>query len=205
VLKTNHHLDEEDIEKYSMGDLGEPAISLFEEHLLICESCQDRVAQSDRYVPLVQSASAEIRRKNAKWADRSRWLFPRWTPAFAAAALLFSSALGLQWFARRQASNNQPPVAISLAATRGNGFGSKAPAGRALTLQLDFTAMPASESYRLELVDSRGKRVWQGGVNPQDTHGAVSIPGLSRGLYFLRAYAPTGDLLREYGLEVASQ
>ena len=47
-MYANCHIDEEELERYSMGAMPEAAIAPFEEHLLICEPCQLRLAQRDR-------------------------------------------------------------------------------------------------------------------------------------------------------------
>ena len=206
-LETRRHPDQDEIEKYSLGDLSEEESSRFEEHLLICESCQDRVEASDRFVSAMQSASAQIRQGTPRTEDR-KWYFPRLVPTVAfAAAVVFLGAVGLEWGAKRSGNrrDTEPAFAINLAAMRGDGIGAKAPAGRALTLQLDLAGLPPESSFRLELVDRVGGRVWQGAVIPQGSQAVASVPKLGGGHYFLRTYAPSGKLLREYGLEVESR
>ena len=208
-LNTNRHLAEDEIEKYTMGDISEEDASRFEEHLLICESCQDRVSESDSFVSSMQCASARIRRGDLR-TQKSRRFFSRPIPVLAAAAsVLLLAVLSLQWVNGLAIWRNrvavEPAFAVSLVATRGNGIEAKAPAGRALTLQLDLTGLPPESSFRLEMVDALGKRVWQGEVVSQDSHAVASAPKMASGLYFLRTYAPSGKLLREYGLEVESR
>ncbi len=200
-MKTSHHASEEEIEKYSLGDLSEPEAARFEEHLLICQSCQNRVAESDQYVAFVQSASARRRLEDRK--PRHQWiLFPRWLPAFATAGvLLFLGVLGLQWLHQRNSGSNLPAIAVTLTAFRGPEL-TKAPERRTLALQLDFAGLPAEPWYRLDVVDAHGNPVWHGTVNAADSHGFASIPGIPRGTYFVRAYSSSGKLLREYGLEI---
>src|SRR5580700_3477857 len=100
-LETRRHPDQDEIEKYSLGDLSEEESSRFEEHLLICESCQDRVEASDRFVSAMQSASAQIRQGTPRTEDR-KWYFPRLVPTVAfAAAVVFLGAVGLEWGAKR--------------------------------------------------------------------------------------------------------
>jgi hypothetical protein len=206
-LETRRHPDEEVIEKYSLGDLSEIEASRFEEHLLICESCQNRVTESDGYVSAMQSAGTQIRRGTPRTEDR-RWYFPRLFPTLAAAAgVVFVGAVGLEWGAKRSGilHKAEPAFAINLVATRGDGIDAKAPAGRPLTLQLDLAGLPPELSFRLEMVDGVGERVWQGAVSSQGSQAVASVPKMSSGLYFLRTYAPSGKLLREYGLEIGSR
>jgi len=206
-LETNRHLDEEQVEKYSLGNITEEESSRFEEHLLVCESCQGRVTESDSYVSTMQCASARIRGQGLKGSRR--WFRSRQIPTFAAAAsVLLLAMVGLLWMKGPAKGRNpglvEPAFAVNLVATRGNGIEAKAPAGRALTLQLDLAGLPPEPSFLLEVVDALGKRVWQGAVASQDSKAVVSVPQMPSGLYFVRAYAPSGKLLREYGLEVES-
>lgn len=205
-IDTNRHLDEEEIEKYSLGDMTQDESSRFEEHLLICEFCQNRVTECDSYVSAMQRA-ARLRRDGPKTGG---WFIRRLAPTLAAAAsVLLLVAIGLRWVNGPAKGRNrvaaESAIVINLVATRGNGIEAKAPAGRALTLLLDLAGLPPEPSFRLELVDALGKGVWQGPVVSQDSKAVASVPRMAGGLYFLRAYAPSGKLLREYGLEVESR
>ena len=57
----NRHLCDDDLELYAFGRLPEDAIPAFEQHLLICASCQDRMAETDADVQAMQAAAREIR------------------------------------------------------------------------------------------------------------------------------------------------
>src|ERR1035441_8502196 len=79
-MYANCHIDEEELERYSMGAMPEAAIAPFEEHLLICEPCQLRLAQSDAYVSAMRQSSARLRAEPLKRG--LSWLrFPRLVPA----------------------------------------------------------------------------------------------------------------------------
>jgi len=205
--ETNCHMEESEIEKYSMGDGSEAGSSRFEEHLLICESCQNRVAENERYVSAMQCASAQIRREDLR-TERRRWFAPFLIPTLAAAASVVFLAVGLRWVNGPAKWRNlvtvEPAFAINLVATRGV-IEAKAPAGRALSVQLDLAGLPPESPFRLEMVDALGKGVWQGAVGLQGSKAVASVPQMVSGLYFLRAYGPSGKLLREYGLEVESR
>ena len=41
---------EDTIERYAMGRLARTSLARFEEHLLLCEECQDRVFEADAYL-----------------------------------------------------------------------------------------------------------------------------------------------------------
>src|SRR5579871_2267595 len=81
------HPNEEQVERFSLGTLSERESSSFEEHLLICQSCQDRVAASDRFVAAMQDASLRIRHSGLH-ANR-RWKFPVWTRNLTTATAVF--------------------------------------------------------------------------------------------------------------------
>jgi hypothetical protein len=200
-MYANLHANEEEIERYSMGAMPEGATAPFEEHLLICQPCQLRLAQTDVYVSAMRQASARLRTEPLK--RRLPWLrFPRLVPALAGLAVAVVAA-GL-WIGRPDLGQAHP-FAVDLVATRGAAIEAKAPAGRWLLLRLDLSNLPASSWYRLEMVDRFGKRVWQATVPAQGAKAGFKVPGTQPGIYFARVYGPPGELLREYGFEVESR
>jgi hypothetical protein len=197
-MYSNRHVDEEEIERYSMGAMAEEAIAPFEEHLLICESCQHRLAETDVYVSAMRQASARLRTAPVKRGHP--WLlFPRLVPALAGMAVVMVAA-GL-WLGRPD-TGEALPFAVDLAATRGPAIEATAPAGRWLILRLDLANLPASPGYRVEMVDRYGNRVWQATVPARGSKADFKVPRTQPGVYFVRLYRPPGELLREYGIEV---
>lgn len=190
MMKEIHrHMEPEELETYSNGNTPPADVARIEEHLLICETCRRHVTEEQNYA----SAMAEAARRLQQAQPRSG---PKWTAILAAAACLFVvSGLMLRWTATRQA-----PVAVDLVAVRGNIGGPKIPAGRELALHPDLTGLTASPSYRMEIVDRDGARVWSGELVPP--HQTVLAPSRAPGTYFVRIYTPVGELLREYGLEI---
>src|SRR3989442_9145186 len=73
-LGIGSHLEDGDLEKYSMRRLPEECLAPFEEHFLICESCQDRLLEMEAYVNAIRSVSPKLRaaRKPKKW-PRVAW------------------------------------------------------------------------------------------------------------------------------------
>ena len=57
------HLTEDAIESYSLGRLPDPESEIFEEHVLLCASCQDRLQQMDEFIAAFKVASAKMRRE----------------------------------------------------------------------------------------------------------------------------------------------
>ena len=197
-MHANRHMDDEEIERYSMGAMPQAAIAPFEEHLLICEPCRLRLARTDAYVSAMRQASARLRTGSLK--RKLPWLrFPRLVPALAGMAVAVVAA-GL-WIGRPDMGEAHP-FAVDLEATRGAAIEAKAPAGRWLLLRLDLANLPASSWYRLEMVDRFGSRVWQATVAAQGSKAGFKVPGTPPGIYFVRLYRPPGELLREYAFEV---
>jgi hypothetical protein len=122
-----------------------------------------------------------------------------WFVAFAALVVLL--------VALRIAPAPQPVemAAITLRASRGiEGLAAaKAPAGKPFSLTVDLTELPAFPSYKLTIVGSMGKQVWETEARPQS--GKINVPikrGLGARQYYVRLYAPSNDLLREFSLAV---
>jgi hypothetical protein len=195
IMRDIHcHADAEDLESYSMGASSVEETARIEEHLLICEDCRDRLQQGEGFLNSMQVAARQWRR-DEKALKRRGWKIPAWLPVLAAAC-----ALVLVVVAVRAVRSTGPAVAVSLTALRGNGAGSIGPARRELSLQPDLTGLADVPAYRLEIVDQTGRSVRLAAL-PR-TQGAVAVPGLAAGQYFVRLYLPAGNLLREYGLEI---
>jgi hypothetical protein len=194
MKKIQRHMDAEDLERYSMGISSEEESEPLEEHLLTCDDCREHLRETDAYLVALRTTASQLRREE-KFAARREWKFPAWFPALAAVACLL-----LVMFAFRFERSAKPVVAVSLTALRSNGSGSGVPAGRELMLYPDLTGLTDSSSYRLEIVDQTGRPVRQGTL-ARAQHG-IRIPGLGAGLYFVRVYLPSGELLREYGLPI---
>ena len=198
ALGLNRHIREDDIERYSMGTIPEEEAAPIEEHLLVCDSCRERVTASDACIGLIRAAGMAQRSvpepPPRRWG--LPWGLPRLVPVLAGLAMAaILVVVGLNWLRPGQPV---PAFAVKLAAARGAGAESQAPAGKPLALDPDLTGLPVAPSYKLEMVDSAGKPVWKGA-----TPGA-SAPPVPAGLYFVRVYSAAGELLREYGLEVGA-
>ena len=57
----NHHIPEEILDEFAMEMLSGQELDLCEEHLLICELCQDRLAETDEYVRLMKDSATTFR------------------------------------------------------------------------------------------------------------------------------------------------
>ena len=199
----NGHADEEQLERYSMGQLSDEDCAGLEEHLLVCEACRERLTKMDAYVGAMQRASAELRRPEAK--PRPRLLFlPR--PVLAWAAGLAVVALAATVSVRLMShGSGTAPIAVHLEATRGPAAVAHAPAGQPLRLDLDVSGLSASGAYIVEIVNASGAPLWEGPAAVEQSRAAANAPERSPGVYFVRLYSSSRVLLREYGLEVEAR
>jgi hypothetical protein len=186
------HLDEAQLEAYSMGKLPESELAECEEHLLICDSCRQLVEESDIYTRSMHDAAARLR---AQEENPRRTLLPRFVPVLAAAVLILGIGIAL----RVNRPGSVTPVTVTLDATRGGGLVAQVPAGRQLLLKPNLNGLPAFPEYHLQILDRTGKRIWQGNFKAGN---AVAVPEEPSGIYIVELYTLPGALLREYAMEV---
>ena len=189
------HVDAEDLERYSMGTSPLEATPFIEEHLLTCDSCRNRLRETDAYLLAIRTASEQLRRDEIA-AKRREWRIPVWFPVMATVACGIVLVVATPRFIRPPG----PAVAVSLTALRSDGAGNSAPSGRELMLRPDLTGLAEDSSYHLEIVDQTGHTVQQGTLTRAQN--GIQVRGLGAGLYFVRVYLPAGELLREYGLRI---
>jgi len=195
-MERDEHLGEDQFESYSIGNLEERDAVRLEEHVLICETCQDRLADSDSWVRSIRRAALKwIQSPKSVWVD---WSLPRLVPVLAALILIVAAAVALR-FSRQ---GDVAPIAVALEATRGPAMAARVPALRPLMLEPGLEGLPPLDRYHLEIVDRLGKEVWRADYAPVPggTSG-VSMPGLSPGTYFVRLYDASRTLLREFAVE----
>jgi hypothetical protein len=197
------HPEEPDFEQYSMGTLSETRLEAFEEHLLTCGSCQDQLLEMESYVNAMRSASPKLRKaRQSFWEDLFRW--PR-RPPLAAAFALSVAAIAVVGVWIVAAPSRTEMASVDLHSSRGiEGLATaQAPAGKLLSLTADLTELPFFPSYRLEIVESMGKHVWDAVAVPEGGKiTKATTKSLGSGQYYVRLYAPNGELLREFSLAV---
>lgn len=196
------HIQVDDLERYSMSALPEGSTVEVEQHLLICDICRQKLLEAEEYMAAIKSAARALPLPEAapKWW---RWSFPRLIPAFAALACIAILAVTLPLVRREFGQRGAAaPFAVNLQTMRGTAGQASAPSRRPLLLELDLTGLAASRSYRVEIVDRAGNRVWQGVFDSLGAQGSVAIPAEKPGSYFVRVALPSGETLREYGLQL---
>jgi hypothetical protein len=195
LMEESAHIGEDQLERYSVGTLPENAVARVEEHVLLCETCQDKLASIDSWV-------RSVRRTGVHWLPEQRGFsrlrqLPRLVTALAAMFVLLLAAGAVLRLNQRGAV---APLAVALEATRGENV-ARVPARQPLLIQPGLVGLPQFPAYRLEIVDQLGKRVFQTTFAPAQG-ASPRVSGLAEGVYFARLYSPPGDLLREYALSV---
>jgi hypothetical protein len=196
-----NHIDDETIDRYALGKLTEDELAPVEEHLLICHACQDKLDAADGFVSAFRAAAPLA---TAEVAARDPWyrrLFnvPKvaWVPALAAMVVL---AIVVQ----TRPSLDRTQV-VELRTYRGAEAASEVESGSLLQLRLGTEGLKDRQPYRVEIVDSRGTKIWYGVVAWTEGVASVHVPKLlGAGQYWVRLYEvpPDSELVREYGLKV---
>jgi len=203
-LDINGHASDECLEQYALGSLEEPLLGEIEEHLLLCSQCQEHLKEIDAFRVAMRSAAARLEREEESrkrfWTQISAALTFRrlgWVMALGAVVLI---GLSLRvWMSPPESSR---PLALFLETSRGSEV-RHAPARRPLDLSLDLTALASYPSYQVETVDSMGRVQAQFDARASEGKVRASLTqGLRPGIYFIRLYSPSRELLREYGLVV---
>jgi len=183
----NTHPDEDVFENYAFGRLSESHVSALENHVLVCEKCQCRLAETVDFILLMKSGTSAYREGGLPPGSRGARNGLRWNAAAAAIILLTCLTGLLSW-----KTPSEEPKTVVLDAYRGEAI--KAPAGEPLELQIDLSDVLPAVAYRVEIVDATGRRLWFGGTP------ARVGKGLSPGIYWVRLSTDLGEPLREYGL-----
>jgi hypothetical protein len=196
------HAEEGLLERYSLGALDETDLARVEEHLLICETCRDRLQEADVYTAAMRGAAQSLRMETQFRArEPARSWFPLWSDALAVSLALLTFVLVWgPWRIHTPVAG--PPVAVLLETTRDSRT-QTAPASRPLLLTADLAQLASYPAYRLEVVDAMGHHVIGSPPTPGSGKLSLLIPGgLARGAYYVRLYAASGEFLREFGLRV---
>ena len=216
TLLENGHLSEDAIELYSMARLDETLMEAFEEHLLLCEACQNRLEETDQFIHAYRTVAARaeteaaaVSRPDPAPAQSSRWAwltgaFTGWRPLYAMGGALAAAALVIA-LVPRGPQGALIERSIELQAVRGSAPAVlSAPAASRLNLTLDITGLPAADPLRVAVARESGGDEWSTTVERPASEKISVKPNsaFGPGLYWIRIYGPDNALLREYGLEL---
>jgi hypothetical protein len=201
------HAGDEELELYSMGKLEGAQLEGIEEHLLVCASCQDRLAETDIYVRAARAVAAKLaaepRQERPSFWGRLRTLVLSYEPILITVAIAVV-LIAVFWVARPSPEGLNPPVAaVVLETARGETTAATVARESRPFLRIDVSELPPSSSYVVELVSAQGEAIWQSEATPSGGKLGVSVEKtLAGGTYWVRLYSPAPErtLLREYGL-----
>jgi hypothetical protein len=192
------HPPESDIELFCRARLAEPELRSFEEHLLVCNQCQDAVTDMDRWIRGLPNAL-----KKVNWEYRPFWdrLVSNRKIVWTAAA--FGSLAFVMLLPDLVPRPNLPAQDVKLTATRGSET-SIAQADRPIDLKLDINGMEDSSVWNVQIVDAAGTQVQQMRKEPANGKVECRVNGLRRGQYWVRLYPAkdAANLGREFSLTV---
>ena len=203
--KTFHESDER-LELYALDRLSDSDVIRIEEHLLICDSCRDRLDDAANFaVPLRdelrKNPVPHRSRQSSGVMDWLRGQFQTWAkPQFALTGALAMVLIGVAIF-RPGNSPLVPLATLQLTAMRGADVKSVGPARE---LDLTFGDAPVTGgALNVEIVDAGGGPVWQGASRPEagGIHARIA-KALPPGDYFARLYDSPGHLVHEYAFRV---
>lgn len=210
---TNGHVQDDSLEAFAMGRLQAEETEQIEDHLLICEVCRRRLAETDEFLKATRIAARRIREEQPvpAAAERPTWMATirafMYRPQFALACAAALAALLVTPVLLRQA----PYAEANLTAMRGVEQGPVLASGSRLRLRLDLRGVEPLPQYRVIVVTADGKAVADTLAAPAaDTPGTLSMQvdrRFSEGQYWVRLRTPDtpGRLLREYPLRVAAK
>lgn len=197
------HVQEEKLEDYAVNALFGPELASVEEHLLVCNTCQDKLEEVERYTKAMQAAAVRIRlEKSAMPLFPSAWnRFRGWVPAplpvFSGA---FAMIAMLVVFGVNRADKPDSPVDVELQAVRGDARNT-AKAGHPLRLRLDARGVPQMPVWNIDILNAEGATLWTGtGTGSEPWIRASVAKSFTPGNYFVRLLKNDHDVIREYQL-----
>jgi hypothetical protein len=191
------HPHEDALERFLLGQSEEEELEIVETHLMVCEACVTRLETLEFEIAATKVALQIMRAEEAKQLEQvlakgwKSWFTPprlSWIgAAMAACAILITVAAA--------------PHEVTLAAYRGTESISVV---EWRPLQMHLKAIDiASGPVGIELVDSRGAKIWQGHAAAKNDNIDVRVPPFTTdGTYYLRIYSTaSGELQREFSLQ----
>jgi hypothetical protein len=195
----NFHGTDDQFEGYILGRMSDLDIPVFEEHLILCSACRERLDSTEHFVlgiRQVLAAEPVLTNSSSPVSDWFAWLR---RPGFSMAIALIAIAGVIALYSTGR-TKFMPVATLELTAIRGE-IPVSAPAR-----ELDLTLSDAPQQggpFKVEVVDATGVALWNGmtGSGPA----GVQVKAQQRfgpGQYFVRLYSASGQLLHEYGFRI---
>jgi hypothetical protein len=191
------HLSGDALEEYVFDRLPEAEAAQFEDHLLVCSGCRSALEETEGFIRAAKVAAAEYQANPRRhWLDFARFYH---LPQLASLAAVLLVAVIL-W-------PRQPAISaasVELIALRGGATPmAQARAGAELDLKIDLTGLLALPLYRIEIVNADGRAAWTTTATGAERALTTRVPRrLAQGIYWVRLYSESGELLREFGLKL---
>ena len=204
TLHLPRHPSEDALENYAFHRLSEEDTACFEEHLLVCDACQEAVEATEEFILLMKAAAAPVPQVTGRAMLPASIKNLPWRNAVWGGCLMTAAILAILMLSRRSAED-PAPAPVMLASFRGAEAVAMAhaPARRPLDLAIDAPDVPSTGGYRIEIVSAAGKPAWTGGLASSGGKlTALVPPRLDAGIYWVRLYADNSELLREFGLKL---
>ncbi len=198
TLNFSYHPSEDARENYAFHRLSEEETASFEEHLLLCDSCQNALEETDQFILMVKAAAADPAPQVASRPIPSVGALKATVWGGSVGAVILA-ILVISW----RPAMSTVPAPVTLASLRGTEGASMAhgPSGHPLVLAIEAADLPSTGAYRIEIVSATGKPAWSGALTSRNMNlSAVVAARLDPGRYWVRLYASNSELLREFGL-----
>src|SRR5579883_1636866 len=173
------HCSEERLEEYAFGRVSEEESAAIERHLLVCEQCQESLAQIDEYILLMKGA---LQNPAAPIPEPPRWRY------VTAGSIAAGIAVAAMVPTLRSAHETE---SVELVSVRGAET-ALMHAGHHEDLHISISDCPDAD-YRVEVVDGSCHRVWSGSAAGMGQRLRVIEPkALRAGTYWVRLYSTAG-------------
>jgi hypothetical protein len=204
------HPNDEWLEQYAMGRLREPELGSVEEHLLLCENCQNRLDETTEFITVFREA-ARLEEPMAPATEsvwrrilRLDWM-PLPAPALAGAFAVLAAVLVWQEGARPNPGDpaEKQWSTVELATFRGEAQQPRGVAleGFGLDLRLDAGGLETGPATA-QIVTGEGRVVDEVPVTVTGGRAVFRYgDGLAAGRYWVRL-RQGGEMVREFALTV---
>ena len=194
------HGTEEQLELYALGRLPEAETNALEEHLLVCDSCRQRLDGTGDFALGMRDAGAPAVNPPAGAQAASRdWsaFFRRLAVSMALALALVLLVIGILSTGRAKLA---PIASLELTAVRG----AMVEAAPASSYSIHLKDAPSDGGpFKVEVVNAAGETIWSGLAESGPSGTVVTLAqSLKQGDYFVRLNTADGKALREYGFRV---
>jgi hypothetical protein len=188
-VENRFHGTDDQLEQYALGRLPDSDLQLLEQHLTICAACRERLDGIGDFALGMREALS------TKPKPRPDWLGWLRRPAVSM-GLSFAALIVVIGVFSNGGVKFAPSASLQLTAMRGE-MPSTVPARE---FELTLSDGPREGGpFRVEVVDAMGARVWSGLAAGAQLKVQQR---LGPGDYFVRLYAASGKMLREYGFRI---